>query len=87
MLLGRRELQVHLDIVHRVSLLTGSSFQASGRAPPSFISFCLEKIDENGDVAAQERIIQDTAAAMYIGKQATNPHFIDIPLISLYSWI
>ncbi|KAF8641794.1 hypothetical protein AX16_009776 [Volvariella volvacea WC 439] len=44
---------------------------AEGNAPASYISYCLEKVDDSKDVAEQELLIQDTAAAMYIAGSDT----------------
>ncbi|KAJ8695766.1 hypothetical protein PTI98_005695 [Pleurotus ostreatus] len=38
---------------------------ASGTYEPSFTSRCLENVDDTGDVALQERLIQGTAANLY----------------------
>lgn len=47
--------------------------QASGIYEPSFTSRCLENVNETGDVAQQERLIQGTAANLYTGKLLLMP--------------
>lgn len=44
--------------------------QAGGNYRPSFTSRCLEDVDKAGDVAQQERLIQETAANFYAGTPA-----------------
>ncbi|KAJ7251429.1 cytochrome P450, partial [Mycena rebaudengoi] len=39
---------------------------ADGTAPPSYVSDKLQEIDENQDREHQEKVIQDTAGAMYL---------------------
>ncbi|KAL0949266.1 hypothetical protein HGRIS_009344 [Hohenbuehelia grisea] len=40
---------------------------AEGINDSSFVSYCLEKVDQDGDIALQEKYIQSTAGTMYAG--------------------
>jgi hypothetical protein len=41
--------------------------QESGDVTPSFISYSLEKMNENHDLAYQEEVIKGAAGTMYAG--------------------
>lgn len=45
-----------------------SSFQAMGRAKPSFVGHALQNIDASGDISLQETIISESAGTAYGGK-------------------
>jgi hypothetical protein len=42
--------------------------QANGIAAPSFTLYCLDTMDPKQDIAYQERIVMETAAAIYSGE-------------------
>ena len=48
--------------------------KASGTANPSFTVRCLEKMDQDGDVAYQQLVIRNVAGIMFGGVLTLNTH-------------